>query len=304
MGIKAVLKRGGRILLFPEGRCTVAGAYMGMHKATGKLIKKLNVPVVSCRLEGSYACMPFWRKGIRLGQTRVTLQNLFSAGETQPLPVEEINRRIDARLSGTDAPPSKPLRTFGARRLAEGLHNILYRCPGCGRELTLTTGKNTIACTVCGYSLTLDRTGLDRVQDWYREQTIAEMRRLSEDMEPIVIPVTIRTPGAQGAGMTPCGTGRLSLTPKGWHYGGELSGERVSLFFPIDTVPALPFDPDEDFQIYAHGSFYDFMPEDGRLCSKYATIGECAYWRFASNVQMTPGQNGGFAENMVVRQES
>jgi 1-acyl-sn-glycerol-3-phosphate acyltransferase/ribosomal protein L37AE/L43A len=308
MGVKTVLKRGGRILIFPEGRCTVAGDYMGMHKATGKLVKKLEVPVISCRIEGSYTCMPFWRKGIRFGQTRVTLANLFSADDIKDMPVEEINRRIDARLSGADMPPPKPLRTFLSRRLAEGLHNILYLCPKCGRELTLKTKGCTIWCTACGNTATMDKYAKltpapgsavpEDVQSWYREQTEYEMGLLHEDMEPLSVQVTVRTPGPPGSGMKPCGDGLLTFCPEGWRYEGGLSGERADLFFPVDTVPAMPFDPDEDFQIYANGQFYDFMPEDGRLCAKYATIGECAYWRFAGNVQMTPGRNGGFERGL------
>jgi 1-acyl-sn-glycerol-3-phosphate acyltransferase len=296
MGIKTVLKRGGRILLFPEGRCSVGGDYMGMHKAAGKLVKKLEVPVISCRLEGSYTCMPFWRKGFRFGRVRVILANLFSAGDTRRMTVDEINSAIDARLSGADAPPPpKPLVTFGAKRLAEGLEHILYTCLECRRELTLTTAGNMIACAACGFSVTFDRTGLDAVQNWYKEQTLMEMSRLSEDMDPVRIPVRVRTALNPGKGLEPCGRGVLSLDPKGWRYEGELLGEQATLFIPIYAVPALPFDPDDQFQIYTHGTFYAFIPEDGRLCSKYATIGECAYWRFASPVQMTPGRNGGFA---------
>jgi 1-acyl-sn-glycerol-3-phosphate acyltransferase len=304
MGVRTVLKRGGRILLFPEGRCTVAGDFMGMHKATGKLVKKLGVPVISCRLEGSYICMPFWRKGIRFGQTRVTLSNLFSAGDTKSLTVEEINRMIGARLSGEDGLPAKPLRTWRARRLAEGLENILYRCTACHREFTLISKGNIMTCTACGDSLTLNRTGLDAVQDRYREISRYETGRLSGDMEPVSVQVSVRMPLTPGRGIGHCGRGELSLTPKGWYYDGELHGEQVELHFPIESVPALPFDPKDSFQIYGAGKFYSFTPiGNPQACAKYATIGECAYWRFSQNIQMTPGANGGFAESMEVRHD-
>ena len=355
IGIKTVLKRGGRILLFPEGRCTTGGAYMGVHKSTGKLVKNLGVPVISCHIEGAYTCMPFWRKGIRLGRERVTIAGLFSADETKALSVEEINNAIDARLGGIDTPPpGKPFRTFRKRRLLEGLHNLLYWCPKCGQELTLVTEGCTIRCEACGNSVSMERNAKlapepgsvapESVQLWYKEQSQYESGLLCADMAPISIQVTVRmsaalrgsaesgvrnselftsgqeageaTPSAArtplhrgewgrktgrqksaGYGLIPCGTGTLSLGPSGWRYNGNLSGETVSLFFPIDTVPALPFDPGDNFQIYAYGSFYAFTPEDKRLCAKFATIGECAYWRFASRVMMTPGRDGGFSIN-------
>ena len=305
IGVKRVLAEGGRILLFPEGRCTVAGAYMGIHKSTGKLIKSLGVPVMSCHIEGAYTCMPFWRKGLRLGRERLTLANLFSKDDLQSFTIDEINEAIDARLGGVDTPPPrKQFCTFTSRRLAEGLHNILYWCPKCGRELTLETKDADIRCTACGNAIKIDKTARlipapgsvapENIQSWYREQSRYESALLSEDMKPIRVQVTVRIPLKEAEGLAPCGTGTLWLEPKGWHYDGKLSGNEVTMFFPIETVPAIPFDPNDNFQIYSKGAFYAFTPEDGRLCSKFATVGECAYWRFASRVQMTKSQENGF----------
>lgn len=309
IGIKTVLKRGGRILLFPEGRCTVHGSYMGMHKTTGKLIKNLGIPVVSCYIEGSYICMPFWRKNLRFGQEKVTLANLFTIEDTHNMSSDEINAAIDRSLSGINvanpSKPSKPFRTFKSRRLIEGLQNIIYYCPKCGREFTLETKGNNIYCTACGNTAKIDcyakLIASDKnsvipanIQDWYRDQCLYEMQFLKEDMEPVRLKVTVRMPLREGRGIEECGRGTLWLDPKGWHYDGGLTGENVNLFFPIDTVPAMPFDPNDNFQIYSDGKFYSFTPEDARSCAKYATIGECAYWRFASSVQMTPGYDSGF----------
>ena len=304
IGIKTVIKRGGRILMFPEGRCTVHGPYMGMHKTTGNLIKNLGVPVMGCNIEGAYTCMPFWRKGLRFGRERLTISNLLTAEDIKSMSIDEINARIDRFLGGLDvSPPKKPFCTFGAKRLLEGLQHIIYYCPKCGGEFTLETKGNTVFCTVCQNTATMDRQAKlhpapgcavpESVDKWYKEQVMHEMRFLSEDMEPIKIQATVRMPQNEGKGIEPCGAGVLSLEPKGWHYDGELSGEEVNLFFPIETVPALPFDPNDDFQIYSGGKFYAFTPQNARACAKYATIGECAYWRFGDH-QMTPGYDSGF----------
>ena len=39
IGIKQVLKRSGRVLIFPEGRCACDGVYAGMHRS-GQTVKK------------------------------------------------------------------------------------------------------------------------------------------------------------------------------------------------------------------------------------------------------------------------
>jgi len=306
IGIKTVLKRGDHILLFPEGRCQVDGEYAGMNRSTGKLIKKLGVPVISSSIDGAYKCMPFWRDGIRFGRVRITLANLFSPDDLQSLTIDEINTVLDRRLGRyDDLPPKKPLRTFGTRRLAEGLQNILYWCPKCGQEFTMETKGCAIRCTSCGNAAELDRNMIlnptpgsiipETIHEWYNEQAGYESRQLREDMEPISVPVTVHLPSeVPGTGMVACGSGIVSLDSKGWYYKGELKGEQVSLFFPIETVPAIPIDPDDVFQIYAHGTLYMLTPEDKRKCIKYSVIGECAHWKFAQNVQMTPGKDGGF----------
>ncbi|MCL2828158.1 MAG: 1-acyl-sn-glycerol-3-phosphate acyltransferase [Oscillospiraceae bacterium] len=303
-----VYRRGGRILIFPEGRCATDGVYAGMSISTGKLIKKLEAPVVSCRLEGSYTCMPGWRNGLRFGRVRVTLANLFDSADAQRLTLEEINDQIDARLSGADAEPlEKPLALFRTRRLAEGLEHFLYYCPKCQREFTMETSGNVIRCTACDNAAALDRYGNphplhadsvvpETIHQWNREQTIHEMRSIHAHMPPVQVSVLVRMPAPKpGDGLAHVGRGILSLDPTGWRYAGELKGRAVELFFPLQFVPAIPYDPNNNFQIYANGNFYSFTPTDNpSACSKYAIIGEGVYRRFAPHMQMTAGYNSGF----------
>ncbi|MCL2828075.1 MAG: 1-acyl-sn-glycerol-3-phosphate acyltransferase [Oscillospiraceae bacterium] len=303
-GILEVIRRGNRVLIFPEGRSSTDGAYMGVLKATGKLVKKLEVPVVSCQLDGAYTCMPYWRRGIRLGRLRVTLSNLFDPEDTQRLTVDELNDQINARLSGADSRiPEKPLTLFRARRLAEGLHNVLYFCTVCKREFTLETEGNIIHCTACGNAAEMDRTAKlnplpgsavpETIDKWHRAQIAHEMQAIHENMAPIKIPVHVRMPAAPGKEMKQCGQGTLWLDATGWRYEGMLHGETVNLFFPIETVPVISYDAAGHLQICASSNFYMFAPEGGpRTVVKYALIGECLYWRYAPLVQITEGYFG------------
>ena len=308
VGMKTVINRGDKILLFPEGRCSSSNAYVGMNIATGKLIKKLGVPVITCCLEGAQICKPHWRKGFRFGRERVTYANLFTREELESLSVDEINAAIDLRLSGRDGvtPPDKPFRTLTARRLAEGLHLILYWCPKCGSEYTTESRGNTIRCTNCGNAADIDRYGNlipspgsiipdVSISSWFREQVRHEMQCLSDDMEPISEPVTVWMPSKKpGSGTEKCGTGTICLDPKGWHYSGMLSNEHVDLFFPVETVPAMSYEHHDNFQIYSNGIYYTFVPEDVKKSLKYVILAECAHWKFSSRIVMTPGVNSGF----------
>jgi hypothetical protein len=302
MNIIKIIKRGDNLLLFPEGRISTDGTYAGIHKATGKLLKKLGVPVVCCNIEGAYNCMPFWRKGFRLGKQKVTLCNLLTAEDTKSLNVNEINTRIDNKMSESDTKPETGLYyTFFEKKLTQGLEDIIYFCPCCEKEFTTRTEGNNLICTVCGITASLDRygrlsSGIDvpsSIQECYKMQIAHEMKQLSEDMPPVIIPVDLVVSSAVVNGVEAEGRGILSLDAKGWHYDGKLNNDEVTLFFPIDSVPALPFDPNINFQIYANGKYHAFSPyENMRACVKYSIMGECAYHRFAIDIQMTKPMPG------------
>ncbi|MCL2425889.1 MAG: 1-acyl-sn-glycerol-3-phosphate acyltransferase [Oscillospiraceae bacterium] len=309
IGIKTVLKRGDGLLLFPEGRCSSSNTYMGMHKSTGKMIKKFDVPILSCYIEGGENCISHWRKGVRFGRVRVTFKNLFSTDDTKTLSVDQINNAIDARLSGIEGvplPSKKPLQTFHARRLAEGLHLVLFYCPKCNTEFTMSSKGNSIFCISCGNSATIGRDSKltatpgsvtePEISLWYRDQARHVMQSLSEDMKPIVEKVKVRTPSPKpGGGMVESGVGTMKTDPKGWHFDGTISGQQVNLFFPVEAVPAMSYGHNDNYQIYCGGEHYMFTPEDPRKCIKYVVLAECLHWKFSSNVLLTPGINSGFA---------
>jgi len=304
IGMKQTVARGGGVLLFPEGRCSVDGAYMGINKSTAKLIKNLGVPVISCIIGGSYTSMPFWRKGLRLGNLSVTISTLFSKEETQTLSIDEINNAIDQSLGSTYSTVSgNRHHTFSNKKLAEGLHNILYWCPHCKTEFTTKTEGCRIYCTSCDGAATMDKYAKliaendyaypATVHEWFKMQTTHEMSMLHKDMEPISIEVSVRTPLSPNFrdDKTEDNNGLLTLSPHGWHYDGTIMGENISRSFAIETVPAIPFDPAQNFQIYSGGQYYEFIPNNLQSCAKYSIIGECAYWHFSQRIQMTSSRS-------------
>ena len=307
IGIKTVLKRGDGILLFPEGRVSTSGDYVGINKATGKLIKKLGVPVVSCYTEGSYVCIPHWRKRFRRGNIRVTFKTLITEEDAKTLSILEINNAIDARLCGEEGalPVLTPFKTSSKNNLALGLHNILYFCPACKNEYVMKTTGNKIYCTDCGANAVMDCYAKltfdtlsdadsndfpDTIQSWYSKQVTHEMCLLYEDMAPIVVNVTLQMPAeAIKNGTKNCGRGVMKLDPKGWQFDGDILGEHTNIHFPIETTPAISYDLNDNFQIYSSGKFYKFLPDEKHKALKYVILTECMHRKFSSIAQMTAG---------------
>jgi len=298
--IHYVLNQGGSILMFPEGRCSVDGDYMGMHAATGKLIKLLKVPVISCHIDGAYACLPLWRRRIRFGKINVTIQNMLSSDQVKGYPPDVINDVIADCLNGSHKNShDRKTRAHIGFHLARGLENMLYFCPNCHEEFTTMAGNNCISCRNCGISARVKRDGslVPRgagnvpmsVGQWYQVQVDHERELLKQKIYPTDIPVKVRTQNKKGHKVTSNGKGFLSFNPEGWHYVGTLHGEEVDLFFPIATVPCLPFDPADNFQIYSDGIFLAFSTITPRDSVKYATLGEVGYWLYVKNSQMIQG---------------
>jgi len=188
---------------------------------------------------------------------------------------------------------------------------MLYFCPKCEEEFATESEGNIIRCTACGFSAKLSQQGklvhndaavasVDDVTTWVKAQVRFAMRDVSEDMVPVVVPVKVRTPvpdvsGTKGLGTQESGQGIMKLDPKGWHFEGVLSGESVSILFPIDSLPAISYDHCDNFQLYHDGNFYMFIPEDDRRkCLKYVILTEGMHWRFATKPLLTPGVNSGF----------
>ena len=309
IAMKTVLNRGEGILLFPEGRCSSSQSYVGMHKSTGKLIKKLGVPVITCFIEGGDICLSHWRRGFRAGRIRLSFRNLFYENELATLSIDEINTAIDANLGGDEGvmPPEKPFQTFAERRLCEGLHKLLYYCPKCEMEFTMDSSGNMIQCTACGNAATMDRfarltpvgdsVAAEKITLWFRNQVRHEMKSLSKDMEPLIEKVQVQAASPKpGGGTIDSGFGTISLSPEGWRFDGEISGKEVSLFSPVEAVPAISYSYDENYQMYFGGVYYKFTPEDPRKCVKYAILAEAMHRKFSPRVLLTDGKNSGFLD--------
>jgi GntR family transcriptional regulator len=137
--------------------------------------------------------MPKWAGGIRPGRTTMDIYRLFTKEELADMTEEEIRARAEPALLYDAYREQEQHRAvyMGGRNL-QGLEQVLYRCPHCGGEYTVTAKKNRLYCTACGYEQVSDHYGflhnhkglgeeIRYVSDWSRriyEQVKEGLRRL------------------------------------------------------------------------------------------------------------------------------
>ncbi|MFW6149431.1 MAG: lysophospholipid acyltransferase family protein, partial [Atribacterota bacterium] len=176
-------KENGRILgIFPEGERKWDGTTDEMtFKSTAKLIKKLEVSVVTVKIKGGYLAYPRWAKSPRKGNISLVYKLCLSKKEIQELSVGQIEDRIREQLSYDEvAYQQKSQNKYRGRNLAESLEHFLFACPNCQSFNTLSSQSNELHCSQCNYGIIYNEFGFleslqeklyfDNLRDWNRWQ--------------------------------------------------------------------------------------------------------------------------------------
>ncbi|AIO18557.1 2-acyl-glycerophospho-ethanolamine acyltransferase [Candidatus Izimaplasma bacterium HR1] len=145
------VRRGYPICIFPEGNTTFNGETNYIEESTMKLIKKLKIDVVACKVQGGYLSKPRWATGKRRNRSaKYTYKIIIGKDEVKDLSVEEINEIVNRELYNNDYEYQKEVMIkHPGKNKAEGLENILYICPECESFGTLSTKGDHIYCSHC-----------------------------------------------------------------------------------------------------------------------------------------------------------
>jgi 1-acyl-sn-glycerol-3-phosphate acyltransferase len=159
--IFTIARTGGLVGVFPEGVRTWDGRNVPLNPAIARLIRKLDIPVFVCRLEGAYFAYPRWARRWRRIPVRGVFSRLYDAGglpRDDGLILQDIAREI--RTPDYDISFDPP--RFRQRGLAVNVTKVLYRCPSCGTmeglKLVRPFSTNRVECSSCFSSWTIDAT--------------------------------------------------------------------------------------------------------------------------------------------------
>ena len=284
--IKRYLDAGVSVILCPEGKVSADGRTAAMSPSVAKLVKWLGYPVASCVISGAGLTRPKWAHTSRSGGVLCEMDMMMTAEETKSLSAGEIMERIEKSLAHNEhAFQQETGRIYRGRAYAEGLENVLYRCPVCGEEFAMTTADGAIMCTKCGFEAAYSRTGKivptggvgcpDRIDKWYdliRASVRSEVAQpgfgLSEEVRLMAV-------NAKGNGYRAAGKGILSLDGETLKFVLSADEEHADdapaeLSVPVKNLPTVATLPGVSLDISGDGTAYRLVFTERRASTKYA----------------------------------
>ncbi len=149
----SIAKRGGLIGVFPEGVRSWDGTTQPIFQGIAKLIRKLEVPVYVCRLEGAYFVFPRWARRWRRFPVKAAFSRLYRPEEI-PDSDQRIVQDIEQAIGGSStAHPAMDVSGFASKGLAVDVTHVLYRCPSCGTleglKVVRPFSTNRVECSSC-----------------------------------------------------------------------------------------------------------------------------------------------------------
>lgn len=278
--ILSLVKQGCSICIMPEGMSSITGMAQPVMIGTGKLIKKLGIPVYYSSITGGYLAYTKHCLDVRHGKVEVTVDRMFTAEELTTMTEAEIEDKMNRLLAHDDYIWNKEHQYSynGKGEMAKDLDTLLYMCPKCGEMHKMECSGNTMRCTACGNTIEIDEkyniraVGPDSVcpelvTDWTlmeREQAAADVRKegfsYSEHVKIGMLPEYKLLAHEDTSVIV--GEGTLTLNKSGLHFVGTKNGEAYSFDLSTDEVPSFGMCTNiSRFYTFVNGEFVEFFPD-------------------------------------------
>jgi 1-acyl-sn-glycerol-3-phosphate acyltransferase len=277
-----LLQAGGLIGIYPEGTRSWDGTNAPIIPTIARIIRRMRVPVFSCRLEGGYLHFPRWADKWRPIRVRLSFGQLYTS-DTIPDSEEQVITDIAEAIRIPDYGLKVPEAKRRIPGLASGIHKILYRCPNCRGVESLKAieplASNQVECHSCfaswevdlGSCLTpVDEDGKAAGQS----RTVAEIYRQIKVMP--LIPIRSSLIGLQRGeklylvsqphylyrekqypDLRIFGFGRAFLTDRRFIFRGRLKRRgRVRVAVPLEEIDSLTIEPGDKLHFMYRKQLY------------------------------------------------
>ena len=224
------------VVFYPEARYSHIGTNSVLPESLGKMLKYMQVPVVSLLFHGHHIAEPTWNKISKPVPVEAEMKLQLNREQIAQMSPSEIQAVVTAALTYDDFAwqQEKQVLVDHPQR-AEGLHRVLYQCAHCGQEYRMRSQGAQLSCAACGK--TWEMTGFGQLRalegetefssppawyEWQRENVRAEVRAGIYAMESEVLIDSL--PGSSG--FVPLGKGSLrhdmnGIVLKGSHLGEQ-----------------------------------------------------------------------------------
>lgn len=276
---KRILRKKGKVIIFPEGMSSIAGANQPSMIGSAKLLKHCRVPVLMTKISGGYLTNTKYCLDERYGRVDVVVDELFTVDELAKLSEDEIAIKLDKSIYNNDYlyNKEKRIKYFGNNRMAHNLHHLLYHCPKCHKDLVMKGHDNVIECTSCGSGATLNEY-YDLIpfndnciipatpKDWFdlereiMKERVKDVNFILEEEVTLGVLPKYEYLKNQDTSLK-VGKGILKLNKDGLTYTGTKNNEDFSFFIESKNLPTYGMCTDVTFfYTFFEGEYYEFIP--------------------------------------------
>ena len=280
--IMNIIKKGGRVILFPEGMSSISGHNQPVAIGSGKLLKALNVPVYSCIIKGGYLSNTKYCLDVRKGRVDIDIDLIFSKEDLEKHDADEIQDLLNEKLYHDDFEWNKKERiafnTHG--EICKNIHQLLYYCPKCHHEFEMQGEGNKLYCKHCGNTVTIndyydiiktsdDTVAPETISKWFdleREVTKKYLKEhpdycFKEKAKLGILPNNKYLKNLLTSKID--GEGYISISKDGFDFVGKKHGADFSFHLDPLEFPTIGMVTDTSkFAVYYDGEFYEILPEN------------------------------------------
>ena len=276
-----VLRRGGAIGLFPEGIQSTSGSTHPINPATAQFIKTSRANIVVCRSSGAYLATNRYSSDRKKGYIGIEYSLVFTPEMLNTLTEEEIYQTLLEKIRYNDFAFNKEARhTYvGKKPNAFGIDKILYLCPECKSEHTLTVQNDTLVCKTCHFAVTVNEyydligvcgkrfpADIDAWYKWQRRCVASEIQNEDFKLSLTGSLCTLRTDKLKKPPKNRrlLSKGEATLKRDGLSFSGVLDGQPADFTFPAKSLFSMTLSTRGYLEFYHNNNYYMLVPDDSR----------------------------------------
>ena len=283
-----IIKEGGTISFAPEGTSSIYGCNQPIVPGTGRFLKYFNIPVYFVKLEGAYLTSHKTCTDDHIGKVNATLTRMFSPEDLEKLSAEEIENKINLAFKHDDYAwnKEKRIKYRTKHKAAVNMSSMAYKCPKCGKEMTMRDDGDKLFCKECGNGCTINDyydfiplkkecvipESLTKWVEFERRDLIQDIRKdknysFSFECEIGELPkyklMTKNRPAIK------CGKGKFTIDHNGIHFAGTRNNKDFKFDLDYKAYYTLVIEEATDiFALFINDEFLVFYPYDVRCVGK------------------------------------